>query len=138
MHSPGTGSSGTLSILKYHGRPRLAVAELKPDGQELQTIVETIARVGFGGDKAQRDCIVHEFCRAGQALGEEGEHLLLKEVNAGLMARCSVYRLRFGDLRAPSFAARALEIVDIKINQVIDRMLFGVVSVHNVVPISGR
>jgi len=138
MYDLGAGSSGTLSILKYHGRPRLAVAEARPNRQELQSMVQTIARAGFGEDKPERDCIVQEFCRAGRTSGEEGELLLLQQVNAGLMANCSVYRIRFGDLSAVTFAARVLEIVDIKINRVIDRMLFGVVSVHNVVPISGR
>jgi hypothetical protein len=138
MHDSGRGISGTLRILRHHGKPRLVAMQPHPGRQELESIVETIAEGKLGQDKSERDCIVQAFCRAAQAIGPHGELLLIEEINFGLTASRSGYRLRFGELRVAALGARALEIIDTRINQVIDRMLFGVISAHNVVPISGR
>jgi hypothetical protein len=119
-------TSGTSMCFDYRGTERRPVDRIISDRIQFELMVETLAAGSLGRDECERDRIVQSFCRAAQLFGVVGERRLLNDLNGGLQRAGSSFSLSFGGCHAITAGARALELIDLRVKQSRDRMIFGV------------
>ncbi len=122
------GETATLS--EQTGCQRRPAGRTISERIQFELMVETLAAGSLGREKCERDRIVEGFCRAAQLFGAVGERRLLDDLNGGLKQLRSTYRLRLGDLKAPTPGARALEVIDLRVDMPCDRMIFGILLIN--------
>lgn len=121
--------AGKAALVEPSGDQRRPAGRTISERIQFELMLETLGAGSLGRQKCERDRIVEGFCRAAQLFGAVGERRLLEDLNGGLKQLRSIYRLRFGDLKSPTPGARALEIIDLRIDALCDRMIFGILLV---------